>query len=569
MDVHQNSFERAISKMNKLIQTFNDLKFRTKLMILLGIVGLVPVALLGATISINAHNTVVENRKTDMRNSLQNATATVVSQAAACEQMMDYFVYEQSVINFLQCDPANTEERNTYYDQIASTIQAMEFQNLVMREIVIYSETVPKAFGSEVQPLSELEEKEWYWDVQNSEGKKFSWIFDDKNLSMLVVCEMPKFGGAQSYLAVTCNIQSLLQSYEQLAVEKNGIHIENRDEIWNYYGDKNSVYREKNANQFLTVQGKIEKLGLNAIYYTPKNAIDSLSWTTLVNILIRIFVCVVIILLLGRFFSNYISKPIELLTKDIRSVDSDNMEVGITSDRKDEIGSLIRSYNHMMRRIQELIQENYQTKIAQREFEMKALQAQINPHFLYNSLSMINWKAIEADELEISRLTLTLSSFYRTTLNRGRTMNTIKNAVENIRAYLDIQLCMHDNNFIVHYDIDEDTFEYYIPALIFQPFVENSLEHGLDIKEDPDHQMWITIGQNEKDILIAIADNGVGISDEDQRAILDYDAKGYGVKNVNDRLKIHYGEEYQITIESIPNVRTCFSIHIPKPVKGD
>ncbi len=245
------------------------------------------------------------------------------------------------------------------------------------------------------------------------------------------------------------------------------------------------------------------------------------------------------------------------------------LEVGITSTREDEIGSLIRSYNHMMKRIQELIQENYQTKILQKEFEMKALQAQINPHFLYNSLSIINWKAIEANEKEISRITLTLSSFYRTTLNRGKTMNTIRNAVENIQSYLAIQLCMHDDNFIVHYDIDESTFEYYIPALIFQPFVENALEHGLDIKEDPDHQMWIAIKQDEKDILIDISDNGEGMSEEEAAQILNYDAKGYGVKNVNDRLRLHYGEMYHIDVESVPNVKTTIHIRIPKSGKGD
>ncbi|MEI3340603.1 MAG: histidine kinase [Eubacterium sp.] len=154
----------------------------------------------------------------------------------------------------------------------------------------------------------------------------------------------------------------------------------------------------------------------------------------------------------------------------------------------------------MMKRIQELIQENYETKIAQKEFEMKALQAQINPHFLYNSLSMINWKAIEAQETEISHITLTLSSFYRTTLNRGKTMTSIRNALDNIRAYLELQLYMHDNDFTVHYDVDESLYEYEIPLLIFQPFVENALEHGLDIKEDGDRQIWIQVGRNQEDI---------------------------------------------------------------------
>ncbi|MDD3403739.1 MAG: sensor histidine kinase [Hespellia sp.] len=555
--------------MNKLIQKFNSLKIRTKLMILLGIVGLVPIALLGATLSINAHNTVMENRKTDMQNSLQQATASVVSQVAVCEQMMDYFVYDQNVINFLECDPNEKTTRYGFYQEVCNTINALEFQNLIMRQVTIYSENISQSFGEETQPLSELTQQEWYPQVEAAKSGTFTWVYDDEGISMIAIREMPSYKDIKSYLVVTCNIQSLLQSFEQLAIDEHGVTVTGDEEIWNYYEKKGMAYSKEQADSYITVDEEIRELGMKVSYYTPKESIGSGSWKTVVDILLRILLCVVIILLLGGFFANYISKPIELLTKDIQNVDSDNMEVGITSTREDEIGSLIRSYNHMMKRIQELIQENYQTKISQKEFEMKALQAQINPHFLYNSLSMINWKAIEADEQEISRITLTLSSFYRTTLNRGKTMNTIRNAVENIRSYLDIQLCMHDNSFIVHYDIDESVYEYYIPALIFQPFVENALEHGLDIKEDPDHQMWITIGQNEKDILISISDNGVGMDEEESAKILEYDAKGYGVKNVNDRLRLHYGEEYQISVESIPNERTTISLRIPKSAKGE
>ena len=114
---------------------------------------------------------------------------------------------------------------------------------------------------------------------------------------------------------------------------------------------------------------------------------------------------------------------------------------------------------------------------------MKALQAQINPHFLYNSLSIINWKALEADQEDISKVTLALSTYYRTSLNRGETMTTVENEINNIRAYLGIQLIMHDNSFKVIEDIDMDAGGYRIPKLILQPLVENSIDHGLDMSE--------------------------------------------------------------------------------------
>lgn len=539
---------------------------------------MVPVAVLGTTLTINAHNTVVKNRKTDMQNSLQQASATVTSQVAVCEQMMDYFVYDQNVINFVECDPNEKTTRYGFYQEVCNTMNALEFQNLIMRQLTIYSENISQSFGEETQPLSELEKQSWYSQMESSKGDAFIWIYDEESFSMLAIHKMPSYQNITSYLVAKCNIQSLLQSFEPLAVENHGVTVKavndlkstsKKDEIWNYYSEKSLAYSQREIDSDISVTEEIKELGFQVIYYTPREVITKVSWEMVINIAVRILMCIIIILILGRFFANYISGPIELLTKDIQNVDSENMEVGITSDREDEIGSLIRSYNHMMKRIQDLIQENYQSKISQKEFEMKALQAQINPHFLYNSLSMINWKAIEVREEEISRITLKLSSFYRTTLNRGKTMNTIRNAVENIQSYLAIQLCMHDDNFVVHYDIDESTYEYYIPALIFQPFVENALEHGLDIKEDPDHQMWIRIGQNEKDILIDISDNGIGMTEEEVTQILNYDAKGYGVKNVNDRLRLHYGDDYHITVESRPYIMTTIHVRIPKSGKGD
>ena len=143
-------------------------------------------------------------------------------------------------------------------------------------------------------------------------------------------------------------------------------------------------------------------------------------------IAVQVSACLICIILLGRRFAKYLSRPLEELTEEIQSMDEMNIQATVHSNREDEMGILINSYNHMMQRIQELIRENYETQIARKEFEMKALQAQINPHFLYNSLSMINWKAIEAGEEEISQVTLALSAFYRTTLNKGRTWISLR-----------------------------------------------------------------------------------------------------------------------------------------------
>ena len=274
----------------------------------------------------------------------------------------------------------------------------------------------------------------------------------------------------------------------------------------------------------------------------------------------------------GIFILSYtFTRPIGRLKNAMKQVEAGDFEIQVESKAHDEIGMLIQSFNYMISRLRQLIMEVYQQKLAQKNAELTALQAQINPHFLYNFLSMINWKAIEAGEEEISQVTLALSAFYRTTLNKGRTWISLRLALQNIQAYVQLQLWMHDNDFNVHYDVDEKLLDYELPSLIFQPFVENALEHGLDIKEDPDHQIWFRIWEDPQTdlIYVSIRDNGVGMDTDTLAHVLEYHATGYGVKNVNDRMKLSFGEAYTIQIKSEQGKGTEVLLHFPKVQKGE
>ena len=135
----------------------------------------------------------------------------------------------------------------------------------------------------------------------------------------------------------------------------------------------------------------------------------------------------------------------------MKEVEQGNLEAEITSDSQDEIGDLVNGFDSMLLQLNTLIKEVYEGRIKEKEYEMKALQAQINPHFLYNTLSLINWKAIEADAKDISKITLALSTFYRTSLNKGKNVMPLSDELRNMRSYLDIQLMMHDYEFDVEF----------------------------------------------------------------------------------------------------------------------
>ena len=217
--------------------------------------------------------------------------------------------------------------------------------------------------------------------------------------------------------------------------------------------------------------------------------------------------------------------------------------------------------------INNLINEVLLSKIRQQKYEIEILQSQINPHFLYNSLSLINSKAIIAGQNDISQMARLLSTFYRTMLNKGKQITTIASELENTKSYIAIQQMMHSQSFDVVYDIDENILEYPIPNLLLQPLAENAIIHGLDHRELPGKAILsISCYQESQDIIFKVMDNGCGMSDEECEQILTKDSKGYGVKNVHQRIQLYYGEEYGLVFHSTKGMGTYALIKISRKI---
>lgn len=172
--------------------------------------------------------------------------------------------------------------------------------------------------------------------------------------------------------------------------------------------------------------------------------------------------------------------------------------------------------------------------------------------------------AIRSNQREISKVTLSLSMFYRTALSKGQDMVTVDNCIQNIKAYLDIQLVMHDNDFQVIWDIDPEVKGDIVPKLLLQPVVENALEHGLDMKEEGEKILKLFFVKDGEDVLLAVEDNGPGMEQEEADKLVTYKASGYGLKNVNDRMQLLYGMEYGIKVFSQIDQGTRVEMRIPR-----
>ncbi|MFG6367532.1 MAG: histidine kinase [Lachnospiraceae bacterium] len=295
----------------------------------------------------------------------------------------------------------------------------------------------------------------------------------------------------------------------------------------------------------------------------PSNLLAAPADKMAVTILIILFLCFVLIYAVSGLLSNFFAQKVNLLLSAMHKVQEGDLTVHIHDDCPDEIGELTNSFQHMIRKLNRLVVEDYKNKITLKETQLMALQAQINPHFLYNCLSVINSKALVNGQVEISQMAQLLSTFYRTTLNKGKSEIMLLNEIKNVKSYIEIQLILNDNLFDVVYQIDDPVPEREIPNLLLQPLVENAIIHGILPNKIRRGVLFVTITQVNDLIHFTIMDNGLGIPPEKLPLLTQTQSEGYGLKNVHERLQLTYGAAYGLKINSILNQSTMITFSIP------
>lgn len=272
--------------------------------------------------------------------------------------------------------------------------------------------------------------------------------------------------------------------------------------------------------------------------------------------------------ILAYYISNSTTKRIELLIQKMRKVQNADLNAKITTHSKDEIGELTENFNYMIEKMTILIKEQYQSGQEVKNAELKALQAQINPHFLYNTLDLINWSAIKNKIPEISSIVQSLAKFYRLSLSKGQDVVPIADEITHAKLYVDIQNQRFENKIDFQLDIDERILDYSILKLILQPLVENSIIHGIMEKESKSGMIRISGRLIDDRIILQVQDNGVGMTPEKLQNILSggssSDLHGYGVRNIDERIKLFYGNEFGLSYESSRNSGTTVTIKIPR-----
>lgn len=337
--------------------------------------------------------------------------------------------------------------------------------------------------------------------------------------------------------------------------------------------ESSTIEKEINDNGYQFIYNTIPNIGWKVV------GVFSLDETTKVVSQVQLFtfVIAVITLIIGSIvsliFSSTITKPVNKLKMLMGNVEKGRFDLRFHAKYNDEIGQLGNSYNKMIQEIERLIHLVYIEQKSKREAELKILQAQINPHFLYNTLDTIQWMADEYKAYKIVEMVNALTTIFRIGLNKGNELITVEEEIEHVKSYLIIQMTRYESKLKYDIDVDETVKHCMVLKLILQPLVENSIYHGIRNKRGKG-KISIDISKKGETLLFIVKDTGIGI-EKDSLHRLNHslcnmggkDKKGYGLYNINERIKLFYGDEYGVEVFSEYKKGTTVMVILPINLK--
>ena len=343
------------------------------------------------------------------------------------------------------------------------------------------------------------------------------------------------------------------ENYEKAAARRDG----NYEEI--YEGERRNI----------TVKS-VGYTGWKLVGVMPEANISLNVLKTQLFIVFVVAFFLFVLMVINAYISSRITGPIKRLEKSVNALEAGKLDTEIYIGGSYEIRHLGRSIRDMAGQIQVLMNDIVAEHESKRKSEFDTLQSQINPHFLYNTLDIIVWMIENEQKAEAVKVVTALARFFRISLSKGRSIIPVKDELEHVRNYLMIQQMRFKNKFTYQIESEPETLNLASLKLMLQPLVENAIYHGMEFM-DGDGEILVRAFLEEGELIFTISDNGLGMTEEQVNGLLKENTvhasskrgSGIGVKNVNERIRLYFGEQYGLSIESEPDEGTTIWIHLP------
>lgn len=545
---------------------FRKQSIQTKLILAYTVLGLFPMLFIAAYTYVNTRALLLDGLYEDLSAQLAQTRKTLE------EKMRDYYsvsnilYMDDTLYNYLTVDYSQRgyEELYGYVDGLCTNIHTL-YPDISGISFYTSNDTLPKD-GYYFNHLDWENLPDWYARTSWAGGTLHMEGEDGQTVSFTRLMNLYELGEYSFFIKIEVpreSLESILESGDDqvtLAVsgEDGKVKLTNRPELLGTF----AAWEETEGR--IVMQDFVEYCGTLTMY-TDSRRFNAIAGRAASRILLVFCASLGLAFLSIYLYSRGFRRDVEKVMTGAKAIGDGQLDYQIPDPREDEIGQIARSVNRMGSYINTLVEDSYKKELARQTSELNLLQEQINPHFLYNALSSISSLALCNKDKDTNRALVCLSEFYRISLNKGKQELTIREEIRLLDSYLKIQQVRFGDVIRVEYELDETLLERKVVKLALQPVVENSIHHGRTDDSDVFH-ILIRLFEEEEKTIFEVIDDGCGIEQEKLLALqesMNQSEGGYGLKNVNIRIKLRYGMAYGLFVESEPGVGTKVRIELP------
>jgi two-component system, sensor histidine kinase YesM len=592
--------------MLKKVKSFeiNDLPIRSKIIVLLLVISILPSIAFGSLVNMAVDKIIEKQASEHTLQLIGQANKSLESYGETMQDVSYLISFNPDIIRFLHGEE-DLDSNDNY--QLKKFLQGFTTVNPEIAGILVINEE-GNYLSNELYPrnIKSLTEERWYQDAARNKGIfKFIGHPADRSLKSHVnYTDNEIVSGARAIVdpetekvigvvLIDLKLRVISEIIEDVRLGKSGYLMVIDDEGEVIYSPKGSLVDSIQLSWFKTdspnsFSKKINGKNMQFIYrkspFTNWTTIGVFSTTESVMevrqvnfyIISILFIVLAFVIGVSYYFSYSMSRPINQLNSVMKKVESGDLSIRYRGNRADEIGMLGRSFNNMIEQINKLIALMQIQGRQKREAELQALQAHIKPHFLYNTLDTINWMSRKKGALDVAELVESLSQLFRIGLSKGNDIISLESEIEHIHSYLKIQKARYKEKLNYSISINPELNNINVVKLVLQPIVENAIYHGIKERRGPGN-ITITGEEVDGDLVLYVKDDGVGIPEErlcklNESLAVSFDsleetrnrkAIGYGVMNVQARIRLTFGEPYGLSIESEQGKGAIVKILLP------
>lgn len=586
--------------MKHIIRLFQNMSFAKKFIMLILVAGFIPVILVSLINVIYIAGITEENTIYSMNQGYDQIAQTIENKLDSMSSLSIQLSVNAAIDKVFSMEPEelDTSEQIYYFESINEYTDSM-MAGANVKKIYFYINprfVVINDTGNRYRSLDAVQKMPWY-EAYESNGCPPTWltfqensaynqsveyygivrsVWDDtdytKQVGIIVV--MSDVHELKSYLNGTVEGELLILQSDDSSVLVMNDETAAMLPVVTDLPDNMDVFTEITYQKkaYYVRKAEIGDTNITLSSFIPKQSIRGNADKSISIVMKMCFFFTIWIMLCGTMFSRMTTRRLASLTRHMQSVTRkeekiQRLDYFKSEDYTDEIGELIKSYNYLVAKMNRLMEQQYALGIEKKGAELQALQSQINPHFLYNTLDMIGWLSKKGENQIITEIVQAMATYYRLVLSKGSDIITIGNEINMCNAYMEIQNRRFRGKIQYEVDIQPEIERYSIPKITLQPFIENAILHGIREKESGRGVVAVNGWMEEEHITLSVTDDGNGMNAQ-QIENLSNEGNHYGLSNVKRRLALYYKKEIPIHIESSPGIGTCVYIEIPKCLEG-